>query len=99
VTTPKSWQNPKGDTQAEGTIALVDCESDPLRLVVTSLEEGGKPLHLYVRNPSAVELVNADGISTTLVCGPQSRPVAVEYVKATKAITRMDFKRVVIMKR
>jgi hypothetical protein len=33
------------------------------------------------------------------VCGEQSRPVAVEYVAATKEITRIEFKPVVIIKR
>jgi tetratricopeptide (TPR) repeat protein len=95
VTTPPSWQNPKGDTRAEGTLTRVDCDSLPVRLIL-STETG--TIELNVQNPSAVELLNAEGASTTLVCGAQSRPVAVEYFAKTKEITRIEFKQV-IMKR
>jgi hypothetical protein len=43
-----------------------------------------------------VELLNAEGASTTLVCGKQSRPVAVEYLSASKEITRIEFKQAII---
>lgn len=98
--TPSSWQNPKGDTRAEGVLTQVDCESDPVHLMV---EVPGEPIartiELNVLNPSAVELVNVNGVSTTLTCGGQSRPVAVEYFAASREITRIEFKGVVIMKR
>jgi hypothetical protein len=97
VTTPSSWQNPKGDTRVEGTLTRVDCDVDPVRLVISLAP--GKTVELVVANPGAVELLNAEGVSTTLVCGEQSRPLAVEYTAATKNITRIEFRRVVIMKR
>ncbi len=95
VITPPSWQNPKGDTRAEGILTKVDCDSSPVRLVFST----GAPirtLDLKVQNPTAVELVNADGVSTTLTCGEQSQPVAVDYVAATAEITRIEFKHVII---
>jgi tetratricopeptide (TPR) repeat protein len=97
VITPPSWQNPKGDARVEGTLTRVDCDSVPLRLVVSA--EPGKTIELNVPNPTAVELINAEGASTTLVCGEQSRPIAAEYFAATGAITRIEFRPVVIMKR
>jgi tetratricopeptide (TPR) repeat protein len=96
VITPPSWQNRKGDTRVEGTLTSVDCTADPVRLNVRT---SGKTIALSVRNPAEVELVNADGISTTLVCGDQSLPVVVEYLDRSHEITRIEFKRVVIMKR
>ena len=90
VTTPASWQNRKGDQRAEGILTRVDCDSSPVRLVLST------GLELKVQTPTAVELVNADGISTTLDCGEQSQPVAVEYVAATREITRIEFKHVII---
>lgn len=95
VTTPPSWQNPKGDTRAEGTLTRVDCDSLPVRLFVAT-QTGA--LELKVQNPNAVELLNAEGASTTLACGEQSRPVAVEYFARTGEITRLEFRQV-IMKR
>lgn len=97
VITPPSWQNPKGDARVEGTLTRVDCDSVPLHLVVSA--EPGKTIELNVPNPTAVELINAEGASTTLVCGDQSRPIAAEYLAATGAITRIEFRPVVIMKR
>jgi len=94
--TPPSWQNPKGDTRVEGTLTEVDCSADPIRLTVSG---GDKTIDLTVRNPSQVELLNAEGASTTLVCGEQSVPVAVEYLADSRNITRIEFKRVVIIKR
>jgi Tfp pilus assembly protein PilF len=96
VVTPPSWQNLKGDTRIEGTLTDVDCSVDPERLVVSA---SGKTIELTVRNPTEVELINAEGASTTLVCGAQSLPVAVEYLAWSKNITRIEFKHVVIMKR
>jgi Flp pilus assembly protein TadD len=96
VTTPPSWQNPKGDARIEGTLTEVDCSTDPVRLIVSA---EGKTIELSVRDPAEVVLVNAEGASTTLVCGGQSLPVAVEYLASSKTITRIEFKRVVIIKR
>jgi Flp pilus assembly protein TadD len=97
VITPQSWQNRKGDTSIEGTLKQVDCDATPVRLLVAP--SAGKTIELTVRNRTAVELVNSEGISTTLKCGEQSLPVAVEYFAATMDITRIEFKPVVIMKR
>jgi Flp pilus assembly protein TadD len=96
VVTPASWQNRKGDARIEGTLTEVNCTADPVRLVVSNPDA---TLALDVRNPGEVELVNADGASTILVCGAQSQPVLVEYLAATREITRIEFKHVVIMKR
>jgi tetratricopeptide (TPR) repeat protein len=87
MVTPPSWQNPKGDTRVEGILTEVDCNADPVRLVVS------------VRNPAEVELINAQGVSTTLVCGTQSLPVALQYLAATREVTRIEFKPAVIIKR
>jgi len=96
VITPPSWQNRKGDTRVEGTLTMVDCSADPVRL---DIRASRKTIALSVRNPAEVELVNADGVSTTLVCGDQSLPVVVEYLDGSHEITRIEFKRIVIMKR
>ena len=93
---PPSWPNRKGDTSVEGTLTTVDCTADPVRL---NIRASGKTIALSVRNPAEVELVNADGVSTTLVCGDQSLPVVVEYLDRSHEITRIEFKRIVIMKR
>jgi hypothetical protein len=94
--TPPSWQNPKGDTRVDGTLTEVDCSADPVRLVLSA---EGKNIELTVRNPAEVVLINAEGVSTTLVCGGQSLPVAVEYQASSKNVTRIEFKGVVIIKR
>jgi hypothetical protein len=96
VIVPPSWQNRKGDARVEGTLTEVDCAADPVRLIVSA---SGKTIELTVRNPAEVELVNADGVSTTLVCGQQSVPVVVEYIEHSHEITRIEFKRVAIIKR
>jgi tetratricopeptide (TPR) repeat protein len=96
VIVPPSWQNRKGDARIEGTLTNVDCAADPVRLDVSA---SAKTFALTVRNPAEVELVNADGVSTTLVCGQQSLPVVVEYIDRSHEITRIEFKRVVIIKR
>jgi tetratricopeptide (TPR) repeat protein len=99
VTTPLSWQNRKGDARLEGTLTRVDCDSVPLRLVVSA---GSKTVELNVTHPTEVVIVGAEntaGVSTTLACGAQSRPVAVEYLAGTREITRIEFRRVVIIKR
>jgi tetratricopeptide (TPR) repeat protein len=97
VITPPSWQNRKGDTRIEGILKQVDCDATPVRLLVAP--SAGKTVELTVRNPTAVELVNAEGVSTALKCGEQSLPVAVEYFAATMDIARIEFKSVVIMER
>ncbi len=102
VVTPESWQNRKGDARVEGTLTRVDCESVPPRLFVsteTAPGSPGKTVELNVPNPAAVELLNAEGVSTTLGCGEQSRPIAMEYLAATGEVTRIEFKHAVIIKR
>jgi len=94
-TPPPSWQNRKGDARAEGTLSWVHCDSSPVRLDL-STQTPARTLELNVQNPDDVELRNAEGVSTTLVCGEQSRPVVIEYVAATREITRIDFQHVII---
>jgi tetratricopeptide (TPR) repeat protein len=96
VITPPSWQNRKGDTRVEGTLTEVNCDASPVKLVVSTL---ANRIELRVEHPAEVELLNAEGASTTLACGEQSRPVAVEYFAATGEIARIEFKHVAIMKR
>ena len=72
----------------------MNCDSSPVRLLLST----PTPVELSVLNPLEVELLNADGASTTLTCGEQSQPVAIEYIAATKAITKIEFRHV-IMKR
>jgi tetratricopeptide (TPR) repeat protein len=97
VITPPSWQNRKGDTRVEGTLVRVACDASPVRLSL-STNTPARTIELNVQNPAQVELLNAEGASTTLVCGEQSRPVVVEYIAATLEITRIEFQHV-IMKR
>ena len=95
VTTPPSWQNPKGDARAEGTLIQIDCDSSPVRLVL-SAQAPARTIELRVKDPSGVELINAEGVSTSLACGEQARPVAVDYIAATREITRIEFKGAII---
>jgi Tfp pilus assembly protein PilF len=88
VTTPHSWQNRKGDARIEGTLTWVNCDSSPVRLLLST----PAPIELNVLNPNEVELLNADGASTTLTCGEHSQPVAIEYDATTKGITRIEFR-------
>ncbi len=95
VITPPSWQNRKGDALAEGTLTWVHCDSSPVRLDL-STQAPARTIELSVQNPDEVELRNAEGLSTTLVCGEQSRHVVVEYIAATREITRIEFQHVII---
>jgi tetratricopeptide (TPR) repeat protein len=97
VVTPPSWQNRKGDTKVEGTLKRVDCDATPVRLLVAT--SGGKTVELTVRNPTAVEMVNAEGVTATLVCGEQTLPIAIEYFAAGMDVTRIEFRPTAIMKR
>ncbi len=97
VVTPPSWQNRKGDTKVEGILKRVDCDATPVRLLVAA--SGGKTVELTVRNPTAVEMVNAEGVSATLKCGQQALPIAIEYFAAGMDVTRIEFKPAAIMKR
>jgi tetratricopeptide (TPR) repeat protein len=93
--TPPSWKNRKGDARAEGILTWVHCDSSPVRLDLAT-QTPARTIELNVQNPDEVELYNAEGVSTTLVCGEQSRPVAIEYVGATREITRIEFQHVII---
>jgi tetratricopeptide (TPR) repeat protein len=93
VVTPPSWQHRQGDARADGTLTQVNCDARPVKLLVSV---PGKTIELNVQNPNEVELLNADGVSTTLACGDQSRLVAVDYIAATREITRIEFKHVII---
>ena len=98
VITPPSWQNRKGDTRVEGTLKRVDCEVSPVRLTVSS-GTTHTDIELRILNPATIVLTNAEGKSMNLTCGDQSTPIAVEFLAASKEITRIEFKSVVIMKR
>jgi tetratricopeptide (TPR) repeat protein len=95
VITPSSWQNRRGDARAEGTLTWVHCDSSPVRLDIAT-QTPARTIELNVQNPDEVELHNAEGVSTTLVCGEQSRPVVIEYVSATRKVTRIEFQHVII---
>jgi tetratricopeptide (TPR) repeat protein len=88
-------QKRKADARAQGTLTWVHCDSSPVRLDLAT-QTPARTLELNVKNPDDVELRNAEGVSTTLVCGEQSRPVVIEYVAATREITRIDFQHVII---
>lgn len=96
--TPPSWQNRKGDARVEGTLKRVDCDAVPVRLTV-SPEDAHGDIELLIQHPGSVVLTNAEGKSTNLTCGEQSTHIVVEYIAASKEITRIEFKSVVIMKR
>jgi tetratricopeptide (TPR) repeat protein len=95
VITPASWQNRKGNRSAEGTLTWVNCDSSPVRLSLTA-EAPAAAIELKVKNPNQVELLNAEGASTTLDCGEQARPVLVEYDAETMEVTRIEFRHVII---
>ncbi len=95
VITPSSWQNRKGDTRVDATLVRVACDSSPVRLVL-STEAPPREIELTVSDPTKVELLNVEGASTTLACGPQSLQVAAEYIAATGELTRIEFKHVII---
>jgi tetratricopeptide (TPR) repeat protein len=97
VITPPSWKNPKGDAHLEGTLTRVDCDAQPLRLTISAAS--GQAIELKVSHPKEVELLNAEGVSTALACGEQSRPIAIEYLAATSEVTRIEFKPVAVRKR
>jgi tetratricopeptide (TPR) repeat protein len=90
VTTPPSWQNPKGDTRVEGVLTQVDCDPDLARLHVA--DAAGKAITLSVLHPDRVTLVNAPGLQHAFPCGPQKLAVAVEYFGTTSEVTKIEFR-------
>jgi len=90
VIIPPSWQNPVGDARVEGTLTGVVCEGEGARLVVT--DAAGKTIALMVRHPDRVRLVNAPGVEHVFSCGAQSLPVAIEFVRSTFEVTRIEFR-------
>jgi tetratricopeptide (TPR) repeat protein len=90
VTTPPSWQNPKGDTRVEGVLTQVDCEADLARLHVA--DAAGKAITLSVLHPERVTLVNAPGLQHAFPCGPQKLAVTVEYFGTTSEVTKIEFR-------
>ncbi len=89
ITTPSTWQNPKGDARVEGVLTRVDCLGSSAKLHVAA---GGKEVILDVRNPGEVELVNAPEASYQFSCGQQSVRVAVEYQADPDQVTRIEFR-------
>lgn len=84
VITPRSWDNPKGDTQARGHLTRVDCENDTARLQVDGLT-------LTVADPTRVLIKGTGGATTTLVCGPQDLRVVVDYIAGSGSVTAIEF--------
>jgi tetratricopeptide (TPR) repeat protein len=90
VTTPSSWQDPKGDSRIEGMLTQVDCETDFARLHVVDGE--GRSIALEVRHPDRVRLVGSAGVQRAFECGKQHISVAVEYFRATSEVTKIEFR-------
>ena len=85
VSIPKSWENPRGDRRAQGTLRRIDCLGAAARF---HLESEGRPLKLYVSNPGEVLLRNASSVTFEFRCGEQKPlPVEVEYREAPDAAT------------
>ena len=89
VTTPKGWDNPKGDRTVEGMLLAVDCRGSAARLHIRS---GDGDIELSVADPSRVVLKNAGAASTQFDCGPQhGRRVVVDYRSADREVTSIQF--------
>lgn len=89
VTTPPSWNEPKGDRRAVGTFESVECLDEGVRLKIRT-QEG--ELVLRVADPRHVALRHAPAESLEFSCGPQSKErIAVEYFAATSVVTLVDF--------
>jgi Flp pilus assembly protein TadD len=84
VTTPESWDNPRGDSKIEGRLTQVDC-GETARLHV-----GGTVLE--VAHPGRVVLAGTRETKVELRCGPQDAPVLVEYDSVTRNVTRIEFR-------
>jgi tetratricopeptide (TPR) repeat protein len=89
VSTPASWQRPKGDSRVEGVLTQVDCLASSAQLHIAA----GTIIVLKVQNPGEVELVNAPEASYQFSCGPQELRVAVEYLTGSNEVTRIEFLR------
>ena len=78
VTTPPSWQNPKGDSKVEGILRRIDCLGQNARFTV---ESEGKDIHLFVANPGEILLRNSSSLTFQFTCGPQKpTAVSIEYL-------------------
>jgi tetratricopeptide (TPR) repeat protein len=88
VVVPPSWQQKTGDARIEGVLTRVDCSGPTPRLHVTG---GGGPVALDVLHPSAVELVNSAAASRDFPCGDQRLRVVIDYVGASREVTRIEF--------
>ncbi len=89
VITPPGWSNAQGESRVEGTLTKVDCLEGTAKL---HIQTSGPEVILEVRHPDKVVLDNAGGVQTTLHCGEQKIPVAVEYLSATSEVTRIEFR-------
>ena len=77
VIVPPSWENPKGDKRADGTLEFIDCVGASARIQV---RVDGHALLFFVDKPGEVLLKNASSVSFEFRCGAQkSRRIVVEY--------------------
>lgn len=90
VITPRSWENARGDAKVDGVLTKVDCEGSSARLHIRAAD--GKLVILETHHPSEVELVHTPQAAHELACGSQNARVIVEYVSATREITRIEFR-------
>jgi Flp pilus assembly protein TadD len=91
VFTPKSWENPQGDSRVEGDLVRLDCMGTEARLHVSS---GGSDVAFHVADPSKVVLINppsSDGsVNVELACGVWKPPRAVIVDYVAKANTELE---------
>jgi len=90
VTTPPSWERRKGDARIEGTLTRFDCDGAAPRLQIR--DSTGLSITLVLQHPSEIELVNAPQSSLQLPCGSLNMHVVVDYVGASRDVTRIEFR-------
>jgi tetratricopeptide (TPR) repeat protein len=83
VVTPEAWFGPRGNRRAEGVLRHVDCLGESARL---HLSTASGTLLLWVEHPRSLRTVGAFEFQ----CGPQERPLAVEYAAQPEAKTNTD---------
>jgi tetratricopeptide (TPR) repeat protein len=85
VTTPETWNNPRGDSRLEGTLERIDCVGEAARFYIRS---GERTVALWVAKPGEVLLQNLSSATFTFRCGRQeSRRVLVVYRAREDAAT------------
>jgi tetratricopeptide (TPR) repeat protein len=91
IRTPASWSQKTGDSRIEGVLERVDCEGAAARVHVRAAS-GVRVLP--IDNPGRVLLNDAASLTAEFSCGPQKppRPVEVEFVSTTGAVTALRFR-------